>query len=108
MAYQEIGQTLPDTVKRAGPRFKYNAGLRAQWENGLSGEIAYHWVGVTTNPLSQRFVDFQPFGVITPDAYLGSYHLLNLRGAYRFWQESDEGQQSPRSRDCGFRLQCLE
>lgn len=91
MAYQEIGQTLPDTVKRAGPRFKYNAGLRAQWENGLSGEIAYHWVGVTTNPLSQRFVDFQPFGVITPGAYLGSYHLLNLRGAYRFWQEVTRG-----------------
>jgi len=36
-AYQEIGQTLTGTSQRAGPRFKYNAGLRAQWENGLKG-----------------------------------------------------------------------
>ena len=88
MAYQEIGQTLPDVLKRAGPQFKYNAGLRAQWENGLSGEIAYHWVGATTFYLSQRFRDFQPFGLIPPDANTGSYHLLNLRGAYRFWQQA--------------------
>ncbi len=87
MAYQEIGQTFTETTRRAGPRFKYNAGLRAQWENGLSGEIAYHWIGAATHPLSQRFVDFQAFGVIAPDTYVGSYHLLNLRGAYQFWQE---------------------
>jgi len=88
MAYQEIGQTFTETIRRAGPRFKYNAGLRAQWENGFSGEIVYHWVGAVTAPLSQRFVDFQPFGVIPPDAYVGSYHLLNIRGGYRFWQET--------------------
>ncbi|MDH4081159.1 MAG: TonB-dependent receptor [Nitrospira sp.] len=87
MTYQEIGQTLTGATRRAAPRFKYNAGLRAQWENGLSGEIAYHWVGAFTAPLSQRFVDFQPFGVIPPDPYVGSYHLLNLRGAYRFWKQ---------------------
>ena len=86
-AYQEISQTLTEPARRAAPRFKYNAGLRAQWENGLTGEIAYHWIGAATHPLSQRFVDFQPFGVIPPNAYVGSYHLLNLRGAYRFWQE---------------------
>lgn len=87
MAYQEIGQTFTETTRRAGPRFKYNAGLRGWWENGLSGEITYHWVGATTHPLSPRFIDFQPFGVIAPDAHVGNYHLLNLRGAYRFWQE---------------------
>lgn len=86
-AYQEIGQTLTGTAQRGGPRFKYNAGLRAQWENGLSGEIAYHWIGAATYPLSRAFFDFQPFGVIPPDAYVGSYNLLNLRAAYRFWQE---------------------
>jgi iron complex outermembrane receptor protein len=87
MTYQEIGQTLTETARRAAPRFKYNAGLRAQWENGLSGEIAYHYAGAFTAPLSQRFIDFQPFGIIPPDASVRSYHLLNLRGAYRFWQE---------------------
>lgn len=86
-SYQEIGQTLTGTSQRAGPRFKYNAGLRTQWENGLSGEIAYHWVGAATYPLSSAFSMFAAFGVIPPDPYVGSYHLLNLRGAYRFWQE---------------------
>jgi len=86
-AYQEIGQTLSGTSRRGGPRFKYNAGLRAQWENGLSGEIAYHYVGAATYPLSPGFSFFSPFGVVSPDPYVGSYDILNLRGAYRFWQE---------------------
>lgn len=86
-AYQEIGQTLTGTSQRGGPRFKYNAGLRAQWENGLSGEITYHWVGAATYPLSSAFSMFSSFGVVPPDPHVGNYHLLNLRGAYRFWQE---------------------
>ncbi len=86
-AYQEIGQTLTGTAQRGGPRFKYNAGLRAQWENGLSGEIAYHYVGAATYQLSRAFSLFSPFGVVPPDPYVGSYELLNLRGAYRFWQQ---------------------
>ncbi|MBX3332382.1 MAG: TonB-dependent receptor, partial [Nitrospira sp.] len=85
-SYQEIGQSLTGTSQRAGPRFKYNAGLRAQWENGLSGEIAYHWVGAATYPLSSAFSMFSSF-VVPPDPFVGNYHLLNLRGAYRFWQE---------------------
>ncbi|NGZ04344.1 MAG: TonB-dependent receptor, partial [Nitrospira sp. WS238] len=87
-SYQEIGQTLTETSQRAGPRFKYNAGLRAQWENGVSGEIAYHYVGAATYPLSSAFSFLTPFGVVPPDPYVGSYNLLNLRGAYRFWQEA--------------------
>lgn len=87
VAYQEMGQTLIGTSQRGGPRFKYNAGLRAQWENGLSGEITYHWVGAATYPLSPAFFMFSAFGVVPPDPYVESYHLLNLRGAYRFWQE---------------------
>ncbi|MFZ3015039.1 MAG: TonB-dependent receptor, partial [Nitrospira sp.] len=87
-AYQEIGQTLTETARRGAPRFKYNAGLRTQWENGLSGEIAYHYVGAATYPLSSAFSDFLAFGVVSPNPYVGSYELLNLRGAYRFWQEA--------------------
>ena len=87
-AYQEIGQTLTGTAQRGGPRFKYNAGLQAQWENGLSGEIAYHYVGAATYPLSSAFSGFSAFGVVSPGPYVGSYQLLNLRGAYRFWQEA--------------------
>jgi iron complex outermembrane receptor protein len=87
-SYQQIGQTLTGTSQRGGPRFKYNAGLRGQWENGLSGEITYHWVGAATYPLSSAFSMFSDFGVIQPDPHVGSYQLLNLRGAYRFWQEA--------------------
>lgn len=85
-AYQDIGQNLTGTTQRAGPRFKYNAGLRAQWENGLSGEITYHWIGAAAYPLSFAFSMFSDFGVVPPDPYVGSYQLLNLWGAYRFWQ----------------------
>lgn len=87
-SYQEVGQTFTGTARRAAPRFKYNAGIRAQWENGLSGEITYHWIGAATHALNQAFFDFQPIGLIPPNANMGSYHLLNLRGAYRFWQET--------------------
>jgi iron complex outermembrane receptor protein len=31
---------------------------------------------------------FSAFGVVPPDPHVGNYHLLNLRGAYRFWQEA--------------------
>jgi iron complex outermembrane receptor protein len=87
-AYQEISQALTGTSQRAGPRFKYNAGLRVQWENGLGGEIVYHWVGAATYPLSSAFSMFSDLGVVPPDPYVGNYHLLNMRGAYRFWQEA--------------------
>ena len=87
-SYQEIGQTITGVSQRAGPRFKYNAGLRAQWENGLSGELGYHWVGAVTHPLTSAFSMFSAFGVVPPDPHVGNYHLLNLRGAYRFWREA--------------------
>ena len=86
-SYQEIGQTLAGTARRGGPRFKYNVGLRGQWENGVSSEITYHHVGSATYPLASAFSEFVPFGVVPPNARVDSYHLLNLRGAYRIWQQ---------------------
>lgn len=86
-SYQEIGQTLVGTSRRGGPRFKYNAGLRGQWENGVSGEITYHYVGTATYPIASAFFEVIPFGIVPPSSRLDSYHLLNLRGAYRFWQQ---------------------
>ncbi|MDH4154289.1 MAG: TonB-dependent receptor [Nitrospira sp.] len=87
MAYQEIGQTFGGAAQRAAPRFKWNAGLRGQWENGLSGEIAYHYVGGATYPLSPAFLNSTSFGVVPPDTRVGHYQLLNVRAAYRFWRE---------------------
>jgi iron complex outermembrane receptor protein len=48
--YQEIGQSFLGTARRGAPRFKYNAGLRGDWNNGWNGEVALHHVGAATYP----------------------------------------------------------
>ena len=37
-SYQEIGQSFLGTARRGAPRFKYNVGLRGDWDNGWSGD----------------------------------------------------------------------
>ena len=87
-SYEEIGQTFTGTAQRGAPRFKWNAGLRGEWDNGFSGEAAIYHVGAATYPISSAFFQFAPLGGFTPpDTRVGSYNLLNLRGAYRFWQQ---------------------
>jgi iron complex outermembrane receptor protein len=87
MSYQEINQSLTGTVRRGAPRFKWNAGLRGEWDRGLSGEIGYHYVGSATYPIASTFTSLAPFGVTTPPERVGSYSLLNLRAGYKFWQQ---------------------
>ena len=87
MSYQEIDQSLTGTVRRGAPRFKWNAGLRGEWDNGLSCEIGYHYVGSATYPIASTFTSLAPFGVTTPPERVGSYSLLNLRAGYKFWQQ---------------------
>jgi outer membrane receptor for ferrienterochelin and colicin len=89
-SYQEVGQTFTADTRRSVPRFKWNAGLRGEWDNGLSGEIGYHHVGAATYPINQAFFSFAPFGVTAPNPRVGSYDLLNLRVAYKFWHEKAE------------------
>ena len=92
-SYQEIDQTFTGDARRGGPRFKWNAGLRGEWDNGLSGEILYHYVGAATYPVNSAFTTFAPFfppGVTAPSERVDSYNLLNLRGAYKFWQQKAE------------------
>ena len=72
------------------PRFKSNLGLRGEWDNGVSGEASLNHVGSTTTPINQSFTAFAPFGVVAPSTHVGSYNLLNLRGAYKFWQQKAE------------------
>ncbi len=89
-AFEEIGQNFAGTVRRAAPRSKANAGLRGEWENGLSGEIGYYHVGATTWPIAQTFTTLASIpttGVSVPDSRVGSYNLLNLRAGYKFWQQ---------------------
>jgi outer membrane receptor for ferrienterochelin and colicin len=90
-SYQEIGQTFTDTNRRGVPRFKINAGLRGEWDNGLSGEIGLYHVGAATYPVNTAFSQFAPLGGFTPPSErVGSYNLLNIRGAYKFWQQKAE------------------
>ncbi len=90
-AYEEIGQSFSGTVRRGAPRSKISAGLRTEWENGLSGEISYYYVGAATYPIAQSFAtlatNFPTTGITTPGDRVGSYNLLNLRAGYRFWQQ---------------------
>jgi iron complex outermembrane receptor protein len=86
-AYQEIGQSFRGDARRGAPQFKVNAGLRGEWDNGVSGEITYYHVGAATYPLNQAFTSFVPFGAQTVDPRVGSYNLLNMRAGYRFWQQ---------------------
>jgi iron complex outermembrane receptor protein len=87
-SYQEFGQTFTADARRGLPRFKWNAGLRGEWDNGLSGEIGYHHVGAATYPINQAFFSFAP--LTAPNPRVGSYNLLNIRGAYKFWQQKAE------------------
>ena len=89
-AYEEIGQSFVGTVRRGAPRSKVSAGLRTEWENGLSGEISYYYVGAAIYPVAQTFTllaNIPTTGVTVPPDRVGSYNLLNLRAGYRFWQQ---------------------
>ena len=87
-AYEQIGQTFTGTTERGAPRSKVNVGLRGEWDNGLNGEAAYHHVSAATYPIGSAFTTFAlPGGFTPPNPRVGSYNLLNLRGAYKFWQE---------------------
>lgn len=93
-AYQEIqpvSRKVTDFDSRGGPRFKANGGLRGEWDSGLNAEAAVHYVGSATYSVGQSFFSFTSVtGIPPPDPRVGSYVLLNLRGAYRFWQEKAE------------------
>ncbi len=92
-AYEQIGQSFTDTARRGAPRNKVNAGVRGEWDNGLNGEVAYHYVSGATYPIAGSFTAFSPFfppGMTAPGTRVGSYNLLNLRVAYKFWQEKAE------------------
>jgi outer membrane receptor for ferrienterochelin and colicin len=88
VSYLEIGQSSSNVGARSGaPRFKVNVGLRGDWDNRLNGEASLFHVSSATYDMSQTFSNLAPFGASVPSSSVGSYNLLNLRGAYKFWQE---------------------
>lgn len=93
-SYEKIGQHFdnPDLL-RGAPRDKVNAGLRADWANGLRGEVSFNYVSSAAYPVSNVFAQFSrpPFnGPLPPSSNVGSYTLLNLYLAYAFWKDRAE------------------
>ena len=92
-SYQKIDQTFltTGTIGREGPQYKINAGARGEWENGVSGNVILHHVEATQYPINEQTFNLAPlFGNAIPNRALGSYNLLNIRVAYKFWQEKAE------------------
>ena len=89
-SYQEIHQTIKSNdIPRAAPRFKANGGLRIDLVNGVGGEAVLHYVSSATYPIDEFYstVAAPPFnGTPPPNNRIGNYFLLNLRGAYKFWE----------------------
>ena len=93
-SYQEINQALSsdpqNSAQRALPRFKFNVGLRGDWANGISGETTFHHYGSVTYAAADDFAALSQFGAPQVNPRVGSYNLLNIRVAYKFWQEKAE------------------
>lgn len=90
-SYQEIGQTFVGAVRRGGPAWKVNVGLRGEWENGLSGEATAYYVSSATYPVIETYQTLAPFGATVPNSRVNGYALLNFRGAYKFWKQKAAG-----------------
>jgi iron complex outermembrane receptor protein len=76
---------------RGAPPYKINAGLRGEWDNGFSAETLVHHVSATSYPVSPFLQAAGPFfGFVPPSNSVGSYTILNMRGAYRFWHDKAE------------------
>lgn len=93
-SYQDITKNFNSADDRRGaPHHKINAGLRGEWDNGLSGEATFHYVSSANYPVSTTFSQFAgpPFGgPPAPSTKVDSYSLVNLRGAYRFLNDRAE------------------
>jgi iron complex outermembrane receptor protein len=92
VAYQDIGQTYPSSnrVRRGAPHWKVNGGLRSDFENGINGEAVLHYVGPAHYGIDPGFAALSSIPGVAPppNTRVGSYVLLNLRGAFRFWRDN--------------------
>ncbi len=99
-SYEEMGQTFTVIpLRRGAPRDKVNLGLRAEWTNvpewynGVSGEVALHFVSSANYAISDTFSQFAgpPFGgPAPPSGFVDDYTLVNLRLGYQFWKDKAE------------------
>jgi iron complex outermembrane receptor protein len=67
-----------------------NGGLRSDFENGIKGEAVLHYVGPAHYGIDPGFAALSSIPGVAPppNTRVGSYVLLNLRGAFRFWRDN--------------------
>lgn len=87
VSFVKVDDMFGGTHQREAPRVKSSAGLRAEFDNGVSGEASVYYVDSTSFRIDSDFNNAPLFGNAVPPRFLDSYTLVNLRGAYRFWQE---------------------
>ncbi|MBA5867453.1 MAG: TonB-dependent receptor plug domain-containing protein [Nitrospira sp. CR1.3] len=95
----KIHQTysLNNRVARGAPEWKANAGIRAEHESGLNGQLLLHYVAAATYPVDPFFqtAAAPPFnGSPAPLNTVGSYILFNPRVAWKFWREKGKGREA--------------
>lgn len=91
-SYQQIGQTFEGVGRRSDPAWKVNAGLRGEWDNGLSREVTVYYGTAATYPVIETYQTLAPFGATELTSCVDAYTLLNLRGAYRYWKQPAAGE----------------
>jgi iron complex outermembrane recepter protein len=93
-SHQHTNQSITDFQRRGGPSSTANGGIRTEWDNGLNGQIAVHYVGAGVYPVRTVISDFANLGLIpqsaVPNPNVGSYTLMNVRAGYRFWENRAE------------------
>ena len=87
VSFVKVDDMFGGNVQREAPRVKYNAGLRAEFDNGVSGDAAVSYVDHTSYRIDSDFRAAPLFGNATPSRLIDSYTLVSFRAAYRFWQE---------------------
>lgn len=98
-SYVKIYQSysIGNRVDRGAPDWKANVGVRAEFENGLNGQLLLHYIAAATYPVDPFFqtAAAPPFnGSPAPSNTVGSYFLFNPRVAYKFWREKSAGREA--------------
>jgi hypothetical protein len=88
---QQIAQTFAGAGRHGAPTWKVNAGLRGEWENGMTREVTVYYVTAATYPVIETYQTLPPFGATGLKSRVDGYSLLNLRGASKFWKQQAAG-----------------
>ena len=80
----------PSPEQSAGAAIEGERGVRTEWDNGLSGELSYYYVGAALSActkLRPTSALFRELASRCLEARWAAGNLLNLRAGYRFWQQ---------------------